>query len=190
MKSLAVLAALSAAAFLTSPYADTLTDQNAAEAKGIIGEFFTTLKGELKGALQEGGPVGAVAVCKQRAPAIAKALSDMSGWDVGRTSLKLRNSTLNAPDAWERQVLKDFEERKAAGEDVNSMTYSEVVETEGGKRYRFMKAIPTGEVCLVCHGEAISPDVAAALDKAYPDDQARGFALGDIRGAFTLSKPM
>ena len=53
-----------------------------------------------------------------------------------------------------------------------------------------MKAIPTGELCLLCHGETIDPDIAAAIDKAYPEDQARGFSLGDIRGAFTLSKPL
>ena len=51
-----------------------------------------------------------------------------------------------------------------------------------------MKAIPTGEVCLACHGKDINPDVASALDAAYPQDQARGYALGDIRGAFSVSK--
>jgi hypothetical protein len=53
-----------------------------------------------------------------------------------------------------------------------------------------MKAIPTGEICLACHGESISPDVATAIREAYPQDQATGFSLGDIRGAFTLSKPL
>jgi hypothetical protein len=42
----------------------------------------------------------------------------------------------------------------------------------------------------VCHGEASNPDIAAAINKAYPKDQARGFSLGDIRGAFTLAKPL
>jgi hypothetical protein len=52
-----------------------------------------------------------------------------------------------------------------------------------------MKAIPAGEVCLACHGAAITPEVAAALDAAYPEDQARGYALGDVRRAFSVSKP-
>jgi len=32
--------------------------------------------------------------------------------------------------------------------------------------------------------------VAEAIDKHYPTDQARGFTLGDIRGAFTIIQPM
>jgi hypothetical protein len=165
-------------------------DPNAAEAKAIVKEFFTTLMGELQAAIKEGGPVNGVVVCQSKAPAIAQELSENTGWEVGRTSLKLRNAALNKADEWELQVLERFEARKAAGEDVETMTYSEVVSEDGKQVYRFMKAIPTGELCLNCHGSELKPQVAAALDQAYPQDQARGFELGDIRGAFTLSKPL
>lgn len=124
------------------------------------------------------------------APEIAQELSEKSGWEVGRTSLKLRNPNLNAPDDWERQVLLRFEEHKAAGDDVQTMAYAEVVETDAGKSYRFMKAIPTADLYLACHGESINPDIAAAIDEAYPQDEARGCKAGDIRGAFTLSKSL
>jgi hypothetical protein len=53
-----------------------------------------------------------------------------------------------------------------------------------------MKAIPTGKVCLKCHGEKIDPDVEASLKQNYPRDKARGFKEGDIRGAFTITQPM
>lgn len=191
MKKTSLLTAGVAASLLLAPvFADPSADPNAAEAKALVKEFFTSLKGELEAAISAGGPASAISVCKERAPAIAQSLSKKSGWDLGRTSLKLRNPELNAPDAWEKQVLLKFEERKAGGEDVKTMAFAEVVESDGGKRYRFMKAIPTAELCLLCHGETISPDIAAALDEAYPDDEARGFALGDIRGAFTFSKPL
>jgi hypothetical protein len=165
-------------------------DPNVAEAKAIIEEFFSTLKGELKAAIMQGGPVNAITVCQRRAPSIALELSEKTGWEVGRTSLKLRNASLNAPDAWELKVLEQFEVRKAEGEDVKTMAYSEVVEEDGKKAFRFMKAVPTGKVCLNCHGTEITPEVIEALDAAYPQDQARGYELGDIRGAFTLSKPL
>lgn len=185
------LAAIAASLLLVPVLAETPAgnDPRAAEAKQITGEFFTALKGELQAAITEGGPVKAIAVCKERAPAIARALAAETGWDVARTSLKVRNPD-NAPDAWERQVLQEFEKRKAAGEDVETMAFAEEVETDGGKRYRFMKAIPTSALCLTCHGETLDPALAAAIDAAYPVDQARGFALGDIRGAFTLAKPL
>jgi hypothetical protein len=185
-----VLSGVAASVLLATASAQTPDDSNAAEAKVLVKEFFTTLKGELQGAISSGGPVSAIQVCKERAPAIAKTLSERSGWEVGRTSLKLRNPALNGPDAWEKQVLQRFEERKAGGEDAKSMAFAEVIESGGERRYRFMKAIPTGELCLACHGEALNADIAEAIDEAYPNDQARGFALGDIRGAFTLSKPL
>lgn len=191
MKMTSRLSAGVAASLLLVPaFADLSADPHAAEAKALVKEFFTSLKGELQAAITAGGPASAISVCKERAPAIAQSLSQKSGWDLGRTSLKLRNPELNAPDAWEKQVLLEFEERKAGGEDVKTMAFAEVVESDSGKRYRFMKAIPTAELCLLCHGETISADIAVALDEAYPDDEARGFALGDIRGAFTFAKPL
>ena len=159
-----------------------------AEAKEIVQQFFGRLKGELEAAIKTGGPAHAVGVCQVRAPSIAEELSQQTGWDVARTSLKHRNPA-NVPDEWEREVLQRFEERKAAGEDVKGMAHAEIVETQGQSRLRFMKAIPTAGVCLACHGETIADDVAAALDEGYPSDLARGYKLGDIRGAFSLSKP-
>lgn len=176
---------LSAAAMAEAP-----ANPHAEEAKAIIKQFATTLQGELQAAIKAGGPVNAINVCQERAPAIARDLSAKSGWEVGRTSLKLRNPGLNAPDAWENGALLGMEARKAAGADVQTLAIAEVVDGAEGKRFRFMKAIPTAEVCLTCHGKDINPEVVEALDKAYPEDQARGFNVGDIRGAFTLSKPM
>lgn len=164
-------------------------EQRKAQSMGEIKEFFGKLKGELGAAMKSGGPLNAIDVCHKAAPSIAQDMSNRTGWDVARTSLKTRNSG-NAPDAWESAVLKDFEQRKAKGEDVETMSYWEVVSENGNDYYRFMKAIPTGDVCLKCHGADIDPKVAAKLDELYPNDMARGFKLGDIRGAFTIKQPM
>ncbi|MGQ9660366.1 MAG: Tll0287-like domain-containing protein [Thermochromatium sp.] len=160
------------------------------EAKQIVKEFAQQLLAELKSAIESGGPTEAIAVCNERAPAIAAELSESSGWEVGRTSLKTRNTVLNTPDAWEREVLESFEARLAAGQPIDTLTRAEVVNGERGRMFRFMKAIPTVELCLTCHGEHIADPVIKALDEHYPDDRARGFKVGDIRGAFTLSKPL
>ncbi len=193
MKSLARMTLTAASALLLIGLAhaeQTGGNPNADEAKGIIKQFAVQLQSELKAAIASGGPVKAIGVCEKRAPAIAAELSKATGWDVGRTSLKVRNAKLDTPDAWETTVLEQFDARKAAGEDVQTMAKAEAVETDQGKVFRFMKAIPTQEVCLACHGTAITPEVAAALDEHYPQDRARGYRLGDIRGAFSLSKPL
>jgi hypothetical protein len=53
-----------------------------------------------------------------------------------------------------------------------------------------MKAIGTTSPCLTCHGSALKPDVAAKVKELYPEDEAVGFASGQLRGAFTLSRPL
>ncbi|MEI6414124.1 MAG: DUF3365 domain-containing protein [Pseudomonadota bacterium] len=162
-----------------------IQEDSLVQARGIVKNFFTALKGELEAAMKSGGPVTAIAVCHTRAPQIAKDFTQSTGWTVGRTSLKLRHAK-NQPDAWETQVLQQFESRRQAGEDLQTMEFSEVL-THGDKQeFRYMKAIPTAELCLGCHGMEIKPEVQAALKQLYPEDHATGFKVGDLRGAFTL----
>lgn len=152
------------------------------EAKQRIQVFSKTLKSKLKAAISEGGLSNGISVCKTEAPKIAADLSS-EGWHISRTSLKTRNP-LNAPDKWELNTLKYFEQQKASGADVKALhkvKYSD-------NSFRYMQAIPTGPLCLACHGKNLSDEVKTALGKDYPYDQATGFALGDIRGAFTLEQ--
>jgi len=157
------------------------------ESRGTVKTFAGQLKGELQAAIKEGGPKKAITVCNAKAPEIAGALSKPGTLSVGRTSLKLRN-TANTPDAWETATLQEFLTRAAAGEDLKTMEKVELVKTDGQATYRYMKAIPTGEVCLACHGTNIEPDLQAHIDTLYPQDQATGFTPGMLRGAFTISK--
>ena len=106
---------------------------------------------------------------------------------MGRTSLKTRNPK-NAPDAWEKRVLEEFDAAKSKGADATKLEHFEVVEKNGVRTFRFMKAIPVAEPCLTCHGETIKEPVKAKLAELYPNDRATGYKVGDIRGAFTLSK--
>lgn len=182
---------LTAALVATTPIlssAETTARAND-EARALITQYASSLKGELVGAIKAGGPSSAIGVCQDKAPAIAASLSDSSEWTIGRTSLKTRNPK-NAPDDWETQILEQFESLKAAGGENTPMAYAEVVEHDGQKQYRYMQAIPTQAVCLTCHGTDIDPELAKTIDAAYPEDQARGYSEGDIRGAFTLTKPM
>lgn len=173
---------------LSTVHAGDYTAEVAA-SRATAKEFMQTLKQELQGGMQDGGPVNAINVCNLSAPGIANTYSVSHGWDVGRTSLKLRNPD-NAPDAWERSVLESFEERKGAGEDPAKMEHYEVVRQDGVKELRYMKAIPTAQLCLACHGENIDSITRTRLEKLYPDDQAAGYKVGDIRGAFSITQPL
>lgn len=159
-----------------------------AEGKGVIKGFFKELKGELMKAKKSGGPIAAVKACNTKAPGIAENASK-NGWEVARTSLKLRNED-NAPDQWELKVLKQFEARKAKGESPKKIAYAEIVNVNGKRTFRMMKAIPTAELCITCHGAKVKPEIVNTLNKYYPNDKAKGFKVGDIRGAFTLKKAL
>nr|VFK52615.1 MAG: Protein of unknown function (DUF3365) [Candidatus Kentron sp. TUN]VFK52935.1 MAG: Protein of unknown function (DUF3365) [Candidatus Kentron sp. TUN]VFK53499.1 MAG: Protein of unknown function (DUF3365) [Candidatus Kentron sp. TUN] len=165
------------------------TEERVIENRLVVKDLFAALKGELEKALQAGGPASAISVCKTKVPEIGKTFKERyPGWTIGRTSLKTRNPA-NAPDEWETGVLQKFEVRKAAGEDPKTMEYSAFVEKDGIRAFRYMKAIPTSEVCTLCHGRVLIPNVIAKLDELYPEDQARGFDVGDIRGAFSITQP-
>jgi len=164
-------------------------DKEIAASRETVKEFMQTLKGELQAGMKEGGPVNAISVCNLSAPAIANTYSVRNGWDVGRTSLKLRNPD-NAPDVWERSVLESFDERKRAGEDPMKMEHYEVVRKDGSSEFRYMKAIPTAPLCLACHGEKLDSITRTRIEKLYPRDQALGYKQGDIRGAFTITQPL
>lgn len=169
--------------------ADEAMQANIDEGKGVIKAYFGDLKGELTKGMKENGPVPTISTCNTVAPNLSEAHSQMSGWSVGRTSLKVRNPE-NRADAWEEAVLNEFESRKAAGEDPMKLIKAEVVEEQGRKVFRMMKAIPTAEVCTKCHGTEIAEPVSAKLKELYPEDQALGYKPGDLRGAFTLKKPL
>jgi len=161
--------------------------QALADSKATVGEFMQTLKQELQASMQAGGPVNAVNVCNLAAPAIANTYSAREGREVGRTSLRVRNPA-NAPLAWQRAVLESFEQRKQAGEDVTALEFHELVTTEGVSELRYMKAIPTLQLCLACHGESVDSVVRTRLEELYPEDQAMGYRVGDIRGAFSVTQ--
>ncbi|MBS0003046.1 MAG: DUF3365 domain-containing protein [Thioalkalivibrio sp.] len=164
-------------------------DERIVASQEAIKEFAGTLQGHLMEAMQQGGPTEAISVCQQVAPQIAEDISAETGWSVGRTSLKLRNPD-NAPDEWERAVLEHFEARRAQGTPASELSYHETVQEGDEEVFRFMRAIPTGGACLTCHGSEVGGDIQHALERMYPEDQAVGYAEGDVRGAFTIIQRM
>ena len=167
------------------------TDEAAelSQAKKATAAFTGALKSELVSAMQSGGPNEAIDVCNTRAVLIGEEVSLEQGMTLTRVSLKNRNPD-NAPNEWQAEVLESFEARKAAGEAPATLAWHEVADSENGREFRFMKAIPTGAVCLACHGQALAPPVAEKLAELYPEDKATGYSEGDIRGAFVVTKTM
>jgi hypothetical protein len=170
--------------------------QDMAQREALAAEAANGLMQQLSAALtqamSEGGPVKAIEVCRDLAPAIAGEISRANGWRVTRIGTKVRNPLLGMADAWEQQVMADFEVRAREGEGFPDMTYSEVVDNNGQQQFRFMKAIPMGGQCVACHGsDAQIPSIISdALAEHYPLDQARGYEPGQLRGAVSITQPL
>lgn len=166
-------------------------DKLLTEARGVATAIPPKLLAVFQEEIQRGGPEGAIGACCEKARAMAKAASEQSGWAIRRVSLKNRNPKA-VPDAWEEAVLKDFDRRAAAGEQPASLEKGDVVEVDGKKMYRYMRALPTMDLCLQCHGtpDRLSPAVQAKLKELYPNDKAVGYRAAEIRGAITIRKPL
>ena len=147
-------------------------------SRAVTAEFASRLQRELQQAMSMVGPEIAISVCMDVAPVIASELSRDNGARVSRTSLRFRNPG-NAPEPWQTAVLREFDTGRS----------TEHFERLDDGSTRYMKAIPTGPICLACHGAELADDVRQRLGEEYPHDRARGYELGDIRGAFSITWP-
>lgn len=154
------------------------------EGQEKIKQLSSSLKSTLVKSISQDGLHAAIEVCHEQAPKIAKSLSK-DAWHVGRTSLKTRNAA-NAPDEWEQSTLLKFEKAMKNGVSPEILVASKMDD----KQFRLMMPIPTGQACLACHGSSVDPDLLKTIQQRYPKDRAVGFELGELRGAFTLSKEL
>lgn len=161
----------------TSGTAQKQRTENARGAE-LLAPFKQDLKQALLAGMQE-GPLTAISVCKDQAPAIAESLST-AGVQMGRTSHRLRNPDNSAPE-WVDTVLQTYlgEEQGRAPRLV----------TLAKDRLGYVEPIVTQPLCLACHGKSLAPDVAVHIAETYPEDQATGFEAGDLRGVFWVEYP-
>ncbi len=159
-------------------------------SRALADQLMSELQAELKQAMQQGGPVAAIEVCRTRAPQIAARLSEAAGADVGRTAMRVRNPA-NAPDDLERAVMQSFAAVLANASPPSAVTPEAVVEFRSaqGIERRYLRAIAMQPLCLTCHGATLPPEVAAAIARDYPQDAATGFEPGQLRGAVTVRWP-
>ncbi len=78
------------------------------------------------------------------------------------TSLKFLNP-VNAPDEWEKKVLRAFEKKQSEA--------SEIASIKGEPYLRLMRPFMTENSCLKCHGH-------------------QGYKEGDVRGAISIAVPL
>jgi len=135
----------------------------------------TRLIEALTSELDQSGPIGAIHVCRDSAPAITNEVSSDVGVTVARTSHRLRNPD-NAPPEWARAIVEQ-------GADTKAEEASQHV-VDLGDRIGVIRPIGTLGMCTTCHGaEAeMEPELVERIAESYPNDEATGFEVGDLRG--------
>lgn len=191
--------ALTLAAVLAVPAAqaqslpDGVDPAFAQATRGIATDLLNQLGAKLKGAMSTDGPIAAVSVCKEAAPAIAKDLSAKNNARVTRVGTRVRNPKMGVPNAWQKTALADFEQRIANGEKPADLEHWSVAEGADGKpELRYAKAIALQPLCVTCHGskDDIPAPLAEKIRLEYPEDQAVGYSVGKLRGAVVVSRPL
>lgn len=156
-------------------------------ARAAAQRLGAALKSRLVEAISSQGPIAALEACSLEAPGIAAHVSEVAGYEVSRTALRVRNP-MNAPDAWERMQLERLISAAEGGADPRSLESSAIVVENDAAVFRWMKPIVMEGPCIICHGEHVAPDVRAKIDELYPQDAATGFREGEIRGAFSVTR--
>jgi hypothetical protein len=158
-----------------------LADQRPTEAQiqamvAAKDALFTTLSGRLMEAMG-GGPANAIAVCQREAGELAAEVGRTHNVKIGRTGVRLRNQRNQAP-AW----ANDWIEQAVAEPQFAVLSNQQAAA---------LLPIKLQPQCVMCHGptEQILPEVKSALVDRYPQDQATGFAVGELRGWFWIELP-
>jgi hypothetical protein len=158
-------------------WGDSIT--NAAQAE---------LVGNLQKAIAEGGLTGAIGFCNENAISILERMDSIHSVKIRRVTLKPRNPS-DLPDQEEFPIIEAYEynAEKNIKSDPNIQKINE------GEVFLYTKPISIpNAMCLSCHGEAgkeIDKLTMEKLSELYPNDQAKGYKIGDFRGMWSVRIP-
>lgn len=153
------------------------------EAEKVVASTEGLLKSTLQSKIKNEGFEAAVKYCHVNAQAISDSMSEQYKVRVRRTSFRYRNP-LNMPDSLDRVILHSYEDTLESKGEIGVR----IAESEKGIK-RYYSPITVMPVCLNCHGmpgEELSADLHALILDEYPEDEAVGYSLGDLRGAWVV----
>lgn len=157
--------------------------------KAIAAETFGLLSTNLQTAIQSGGVSNALPFCSLAAAPLTASMAEKHGVTLKRVTHKARNPGGKANEA-ELAALKSFASALAASPNPPPPFATNLV---AGQATFFAPIVIANELCLKCHGEAgkdISAENLAVIKKHYPQDEATGFKLGELRGAWRIDFPL
>lgn len=165
--------------------AEPLTQEQVAQ-KGT--EVSTTLVqklgSELKAQMVSGGPIAALHFCSQNALNLTEQIGKETGTSIKRVSLQHRNP-VNAATSEEKTLLSQWQAMLKNGE---TLPPYKLTKLSNGHTAYYKPILINNETCLKCHGEVAGDSpLDKAIKETYPEDQATGYKMGDLRGMISVS---
>ncbi len=133
------------------------------------------LMGRVMEVAQDEGFDAAVDVCHDEAIPLTEEVGEEYEVEIGRIADRLRNQENVGHDwVWSMVEEADGEPHYAANDE-----------------FRAVKPIELAQPCTNCHGETdeLAEGVPELLDEHYPEDQAIGYDVGDLRGWVWVEVP-
>ena len=148
----------------------------ALSTKKVLGEH-------LMGTIQKEGAPAAVAFCNERAYPLTDSMALNFKAKIKRVSDKPRNPK-NQANNQELTHIETFKKVVASSEEIKP-----IVE-DLGEQVQFYAPILTNDMCLKCHGsleDNVSLEVQNLLHQKYPNDQATGYGINEVRGIWSIT---
>ncbi|MFH5834029.1 DUF3365 domain-containing protein [Halalkalibaculum sp. DA3122] len=167
---------------------DISIDSSAVVSEGqmISQAAFKTLSSNLQQAMAEGGVENALRFCNIEAMPLTDSLSTHFDIELRRASHRPRNPS-NRADSLELQTIQQYLSEIEAGRDLKPVIY-----TSGSTISYHAPIRIAGPLCLNCHGQPATdiakPDLQV-IRELYPEDEATGFSLGELRGIWSIRFP-
>lgn len=150
---------------------------------------FTALSAHLQQAMQQGGPAHAVDFCSLNALPLLDSLSAAHGARIRRATNRAR-APHGRPDSAEARQLEGMLAQWEAGATVTDIAPRAVA--HGDSVSYFQPIFIHSPTCLKCHGtpgQELDATAYAKILERYPEDQAVNYALGDLRGLWSIRWP-
>jgi len=153
------------------------------EGRAISKAAFNTLSSNLKQAMEEGGVEFALKFCNLEAMPLTDSLSSNYGIELRRASHQPRNPVNRADSLEMKTIVEYLSQIKEKGE-LKPVTY-----VRDKTIYYHAPIRITNQLCLNCHGKR-GTDIAESdfetIQELYPEDEATGFEMGQLRGIWSI----
>ncbi|MFD2915777.1 c-type heme family protein [Psychroserpens luteus] len=148
----------------------------ALSTKAVLGK-------NLMGTIQKKGTLEALAFCNEKAYPLTDSMSVLHNADIKRVSDKPRNQN-NQANKKELTYINSFKK------DIKNGFEPKPIVDQVDNKAQVYYPITTNTMCLQCHGKPeqdVKRPILEELKKLYPNDNALGYGVNEVRGVWSVT---